>query len=107
MKITVRKITGLSEEAGPSEGGEVTCGGPEEGTSFRAPRMCGKEVLADLSVGISGSKEARPGGGFGVKESGVVSSMSSQCAFRGAPLCSALSWETQGQEPVFEVWPTG
>ena len=50
MRITVRKITGLSEEAGPSEGGEVTCGGPEEGTSFRAPRMCGKGVPADLSV---------------------------------------------------------
>ena len=36
-----------------------------------------------------------------------MNSVSSQCAFRDAPLCSALSWETQGQEPVFEVWPTG
>ena len=90
MKITVRKITGLSEEAGPSEGGEVTCGGPEEGTSFRAPRMCGKEVLADLSVGVSGSKEARPGGGFGVK--GLENPMD-EGAWRAAVHGVTKSWK--------------
>ena len=35
MKSTVRKIQGCQEESGPSEGGEVTCGGPEEGASFQ------------------------------------------------------------------------
>lgn len=69
--------------------------------SLRAPRVCGREALADLvCVVLNGSQEARGWRGLGVKEDGVPGeSASDQQAFVGSPLLWAPSRVVRLREP--------